>query len=776
MRPSRSSFARRGLASSLDRERLLRLVVIGLLVSLTGWAAAYELGDTLASALGHLPLFRGIAHDIAFALAGALLIARGIRGERGWALIGAGALCWAAGDVYWTLSLSNLSSPPVPSWADAGYLLFCPLAFAGILSLVRQRASGAPRTLVADALAAALAAGALSAAVVVKPVLAGAEGGALAIATNLAYPVFDMLLLGLIVGATALGNWRLSRTWLLLAGSVVVFWIADSAYLVTVATGTYQQDAWFNPLWFCSPILAGWAAWLPRHATATASGTATSARGIVIPLGFTCGALTILVWSSFDSVGAPAIVLATGSLLVVMVRLALTWREHARLLQASQHDAMIDSLTGLPNRRALTSDLERRILSADLEHQFVLVMFDLDGFKQYNDNFGHPAGDALLQRLSRKLASHLAGRGTGYRMGGDEFCALIDRPEDGWESLPQAAAAVLSERGEGFTIGCSHGSVLIPNEAQDSETALRIADQRMYAHKRGGRATASRQTRDVLLRTLAERNPELGTHGRDVAALAAATAATFSLPPEEIEQIRQAAELHDVGKVAIPDAILGKPSKLDDSEWAFIRRHTLIGERIIAAAPDLRAVATLVRSSHENYDGTGYPDRLAGHDIPLGSRIIIVSDAFDAMTTTAPTTRQSTSKARSLSCDAARAANSIRTSWSASATSSRPNPQPHSAPPSNTRGSTASGREPGRRLELNCSTETPKRGFRPVCDVRRRLSHVLLLHRSGQASSAKPPVRETLDKPRVLLHLDDVGCLPGNAPVGVPGPRGASLT
>ena len=115
------------------------------------------------------------------------------------------------------VSLSNLSSPPVPSWADAGYLLFCPLAFAGILSLVRQRASGAPRTLVADALAAALAVGALSAAVVVQPVLADAEGGSLAVATNLAYPLCDMLLLGLIVGATALGNWRLSRTWLLLA-------------------------------------------------------------------------------------------------------------------------------------------------------------------------------------------------------------------------------------------------------------------------------------------------------------------------------------------------------------------------------------------------------------------------------------------------------------------------------------------------------------------------------------------------------------------------------
>ena len=124
--------------------------------------------------------------------------------------------------------------------------MFCPLWFAGILSLVRQRANGAPRTLVADALAAALAVGALSAAVVLRPVLTSADGGSLAVATNVAYPLCDMLLLGLIVGATALGHWRMSRTWVLLGASVVVFWIADSLYLITVAAGTYQQGAWFN--------------------------------------------------------------------------------------------------------------------------------------------------------------------------------------------------------------------------------------------------------------------------------------------------------------------------------------------------------------------------------------------------------------------------------------------------------------------------------------------------------------------------------------------------
>jgi HD-GYP domain-containing protein (c-di-GMP phosphodiesterase class II) len=216
-------------------------------------------------------------------------------------------------------------------------------------------------------------------------------------------------------------------------------------------------------------------------------------------------------------------------------------------------------------------------------------------------------------------------------MGGDEFCAMIDDLDAPDESV-QAAASALSEHGDGFTIRCSYGSILLPAEAQTSEAALRLADQRMYAQKRGDRASASRQSADVLLRALAERNQELGSHLRDVAELASAVARRLGLPQEEIENIRQAAELHDLGKVAIPDAILFKPGPLTDSEWGFIRRHTVIGERIAGAAPALRRVSKIVRSTHENVDGTGYPDGLAGEEIPLGSRIIFVCDAFDAMT------------------------------------------------------------------------------------------------------------------------------------------------
>lgn len=599
------------------------------------WAVAYEVALILLPAWRQTLPFGGVAPDVVFLLAGGLLICRGIRGEGGWMLIGIGSLCWASGDVYWTLNLSKLTSPPVPSLADAGYLSFCPFAFAGILSLVRQRMSGVPKALAADASAATLAVGALGAALVVEPVVARANGLTLAVATNLAYPIFDLLLLGLIVGATALGNWRLTRTWALLAAAVVAFWIADSLYLVADATNTYTQGSWYNALWYVAPVVAAWAGWLPREAAGLVRNR-ISARGIVMPVVFASVAIAILVWSSFDRVGAIAIVLATASLSVVMGRLVLTWRENARLLRASQEEAMADALTGLRNRRGLIADLEEQLAGGGPARPCTLVLFDLDGFKQYNDTFGHPSGDALLQRLGQKLDARLGVTGRAYRIGGDEFCALIEASLEALEPLLEDAAGALFEHGEGFTIGCSYGSASLPSEAQDASTALRIADQRMYAQKRVGRAPAAQQSKDVLLQVLGERSPELAAHVRDVADLAAGVAASFGLGPEAIEVIRHAAELHDVGKVAIPDAILEKPTALDETEWRFIRRHTLVGERIIAAAPDLAPVARLVRSSHENYDGTGYPDGLARREIPLGARIISVCDAFDAMTSDRP--------------------------------------------------------------------------------------------------------------------------------------------
>ena len=198
------------------------------------------------------------------------------------------------------------------------------------------------------------------------------------------------------------------------------------------------------------------------------------------------------------------------------------------------------------------------------------------------------------------------------------------------------AAAALTEHGESFSLGCSHGTVLLPVETDVAAEALRIADQRLYRHKYARRASAGRQTTDALLRALTERRPDLDDHVHGVGDLVEATARRLGFEHEELECVRLAGALHDVGKMAIPDAILDKPGALTEGEWAFIRRHTLIGERILVAAPALSSVARIVRSSHERLDGAGYPDRLSGEEIPLGSRIVAVCDAYDAMVSDRP--------------------------------------------------------------------------------------------------------------------------------------------
>jgi diguanylate cyclase (GGDEF)-like protein len=610
--------------------------VRAILVALVGWAVVREAEvGPLRSAL-HGPAFGKLAYWIVIVGASLLTLARArsLRGREGmaWGLIGLGSLLWASGDIYWTLVLAKREVIPVPSISDAGYLAFYPLVFAGLCLLLSARVEGTPRTLWVDGITAALAAGALSAAIVLQTLLDTVGGNALGVATNLAYPFGDLILLAVVIASFALRGWRADRTWVLLGLGIVLFWVADSYYLVTVAKETYTYPSVMDGGWTACLLLLSIAAWQrPRRAIAVED--QRGLRFTALPIAFATLGLAILVVAALHGLNAVAVLLAAASLVSVLGRLMLTLRENAGMLVTSRREALTDALTGLGNRRALVRDLERAV--AGDRDAVALALFDLDGFKHYNDSYGHPAGDALLQRLGSKLAEHVDGVGTAYRMGGDEFCVLLPLRGDG-EMQAAAAALALAEHGDGFAITCSYGAVAVPAEADEAGEALRISDQRMYANKNGGRTSARSQSRDVLLRALAERDPGLGEHISGVAAMAEAVARRLSLDEEQIEHIRHAAELHDVGKMAIPDGILDKPAPLDPAEWEFIRRHTIIGERIVAAAPALRPVATLVRSSHERWDGTGYPDNLRGEEIPLGARIVAVCDAFDAMIANRP--------------------------------------------------------------------------------------------------------------------------------------------
>jgi len=365
------------------------------------------------------------------------------------------------------------------------------------------------------------------------------------------------------------------------------------------------------------------AAWLPANRQPRAD--AGSSDTLVLTAGAAGLALGLLVVAAFTSVTPLAVGLAAGALALGAARAALTHRENARILRATSVQAFSDPLTGLGNRRRLITDLDALFCHGGTG---TLAFFDLNGFKRYNDVYGHGVGDALLVRLAGALRESVNGSGTAYRLGGDEFCVLLEGHHPAQAQLLSLTRSALTERGAGFDVTTAVGHALIPDEAASPEAALRLADERMYNDK--GRSQRS-SVRDVLMQLLTERTPELLEHASGVTAITAAVAAHFGLDAEGFDETMRAAELHDIGKLAIPDAILDKPGPLDSDEWSFMKQHPVIAQRILAAAPALRPVGAIVRASHERWDGGGYPDGLSGEAIPLPARIIAVCDAYDAM-------------------------------------------------------------------------------------------------------------------------------------------------
>ena len=464
--------------------------VAGVFALLAGWLTLYEVHAVLAVGVGGHGLFDKHVHLVILLSAAGLIFLRAVteRRERlAWALIGAGVLAWSLGEVYYTVALWNLPSIPIPSAADGGYLAFPALTFTGICLLARYRVRGIASTLWADGLAAALAVGGVSAAFVLDEVLRHTAGRPLEVITNLAYPVTDLVLLGTCVAVIALRGWRVDRTWALLGGGVVTFWIADSLYLVETALGTYTPGGVFDIGWWLGLVLIALAAWQPAPRDVARD---QPERGwmIALPIGFGALAAGVLTYGCLRlaPLNAGAVGLSLAALGAVAVRLVITSRDFLHMLKQIRAESVTDPLTGLPNRRAFASALEMGTFGTGIE-PMVLALYDLDGFKQFNDAFGHPAGDALLARRGQALLTALHGRGVAYRMGGDEFCVVIRTPLAGAQPVLEAAAHALCEHGEGFAVTSTWGSVSIPDEATSVDDALRIADERMYEQKRGGR-------------------------------------------------------------------------------------------------------------------------------------------------------------------------------------------------------------------------------------------------------------------------------------------------
>jgi diguanylate cyclase (GGDEF)-like protein/putative nucleotidyltransferase with HDIG domain len=315
--------------------------------------------------------------------------------------------------------------------------------------------------------------------------------------------------------------------------------------------------------------------------------------------------------------------------------------------QAQNHDRQRDGLVRISRSDPLTGCLNRRgleeCMTAELERSLregksmALILLDLDNFKAVNDMNGHAAGDELLCWVVDGLRRAVRPMDSIGRLGGDEFAILAPgATEPGAEHIATRARKLLSER-----VAVSTGVACFPGNGADSDELQRYADRQLYAGKHGDAEHFAAGRRELtwaatLARAVDARMATPIEHSTIVARYAAGTAQRLGWSGPDLAHLRIAAMLHDIGKVVLPDRILQKPDALSELEFEEVKRHPETGAELINRVQGLGQIAEWVRHSHEHYDGTGYPDGRAGEDIPLASRILLVADAFDAITSDRP--------------------------------------------------------------------------------------------------------------------------------------------
>jgi len=335
--------------------------------------------------------------------------------------------------------------------------------------------------------------------------------------------------------------------------------------------------------------------------------------------------------------------------------------ESATLYEKAEELSLTDELTGLYNRRYFYIVLHQELNRAQrYGPASSLILMDIDGFKDYNSRFGHTAGDSALKALAWTIAEDLRKTDTAFRYGGDEFALILPATD-------AEGAALVSERirskwaqvsrvqygTQESALGLSAGIVEFPRDADTADGLILLAETALVG-SRGEGGSKSTQAFELgvlhtgfpenptvdqvyaLAATVDARDPYAYGHRERVAATAEIIGEAIGLSEEEMSSLRAAALLHDIGKVAIPDAIVTKPDELSESEWEVIRRHPVEGAALLEKVGELAGLAQAVRHHHESYDGSGYPDGLKGDDIPLASRIILIADAYDTMTTYRP--------------------------------------------------------------------------------------------------------------------------------------------
>lgn len=574
---------------------------------------------------------------VVFAICTAVSVARGLSDRReraAWFVLALGLGFYALSPFLAAATHSD-SPPGFPAPAELLAWTMYPCGLLAVWLLARAQRSRVRADLWLDGVIGGLAVASVGVVVifdlVIDPLasLAGSPG-------NVVYVLGDLLVLGFGIGSCALLGWRPSPALVAVILGFVALGVDDTMFLSETVKGTFVPGGSLDSYWLLAVLLiAAAAAWSPPARQLVHPVTPRS----VVAFPFVFALVTVFLagyeaLTQTDKLLAVALTMLT--LLAVVVRFALTVRAHLTMIEVTERDAITDALTGLGNRRKLLRDAEIVFAEASDERPVLFAIFDLDGLKIYNDTNGHPAGDALLARLGARLASAMGPTGQAYRIGGDEFCILLAGDSQQRRQGLAAASAALTERAESFTISSCYGSVLVPAEANDTTEAMQCADRRLYASKSGRSSAPGLQAREILRQILLESEPDLDDHGDVVSRLAHAVACRLGIDGKELIAVTHSAELRDIGKIAVPDAILHKPGPLTDDEWQFMRRHATIGESFLLPIPALKDAARIVRAIHERYDGGGYPDGLRAQEIPLGARIIFACDSYHSMITDHP--------------------------------------------------------------------------------------------------------------------------------------------
>jgi diguanylate cyclase (GGDEF)-like protein len=604
-----------------------------------------------------------------------------------------GIFSYAIGQIIYTVYEQILHYfAPFPSWADAAFLIVYPFFLLGILLLPTRPIPLTSRTrVVIDGLMIMTALVTFSWFFVLGPTMTEGADSLFAQIVGDAYPFCDLLLIVcLLVLTSRMGGG--GRSWLyMLQGALSIIVLSDTVFDYQTLHNAYHTGSLLDDGWPLGFMLVGLA--VQRLGADMGSSTwmeETSPARVplwraLLPYAFVpaVGALLLYTWNgqADHSLQVGVTIGGAGLIGLVLARQVLALVENNRLYRAlaTEHSALAaanaqlealattDPLTGLANHRAMVGALEHEVeRSRRYDRGYAALFLDIDHFKALNDSYGHGAGDAALREFAEVVRAASRNVDILGRWGGEEFLVLV--PEADRETALSAAerirAAVAAHSfavGGGCHLTCSVGFAIYPDDADDRDTLVARADQAMYAAKRLGRnqvrwandeavdallgemgGEGSREeaalmgTVEALATLVGARDQYAGKHLHEVTDLSLRLALSLGLNTSEARMVGLAGRLYDVGKVAVPDTVLLKPGRLTEDEWRKIQTHPVVGADVIGRVPALRALQPAIRAHHERWDGTGYPDGLAGEAIPLTARILAVADAYRAITSDRP--------------------------------------------------------------------------------------------------------------------------------------------